>query len=465
MVDDDKNKSSDPDFDDDIFDENLDDADFDDADYEVIEDDAAGYEDADFSEDDVDWDEEDQQPAAGKKAKKEKSLYTSGDKKSFMSFNAMVITGTILVGGAVGLYTIFSQGAQVAAGKKTIFQSALNIGEFMDGGIFGKDPANAPPEAVPGTEQPLPTPDAPEEEAQPDLLVNPELTPNIQPSPITAETEPLDVLTPMPGDAELPRGPEEYASDPGAPTRVEPVTPEPAPALTAEDILKGGIAKRQEKIDAVTPEPVALEIQDAPAPIAATEPEPQPEPVETPVAPLPPLQPEDIATSKAEVKAKEDEIASLQKTIASLQTQLGDAQKNSGEEKTRLQKSVRDLEEALRKEKARPTTVVAAAKSEPVEEEVPAPVKVKASPAVRAPVQQPKAVSKPAPVKAAASQASTRWELRAAQPGKAWVSKPGQRDMQGVQVGESLPGIGRITAITYQNGRWAVLGTQGQVLQ
>jgi hypothetical protein len=37
--------------------------------------------------------------------------------------------------------------------------------------------------------------------------------------------------------------------------------------------------------------------------------------------------------------------------------------------------------------------------------------------------------------------------------------------MQAVSVGETLAGIGRITAITSQNGRWAVIGTQGTIQQ
>jgi intracellular multiplication protein IcmG len=55
--------------------------------------------------------------------------------------------------------------------------------------------------------------------------------------------------------------------------------------------------------------------------------------------------------------------------------------------------------------------------------------------------------------------------LRAAQPGRAWVSRPGERDMQSVEVGQSLTGIGRVTAILYQNGRWTVQGTSGQINQ
>ena len=75
------------------------------------------------------------------------------------------------------------------------------------------------------------------------------------------------------------------------------------------------------------------------------------------------------------------------------------------------------------------------------------------------------ASSQPRRQTTAASAAPGRWELRAAQPGRAWVSRAGSRDMQGVEVGQTLPGIGRITAITYQNGRWTVVGAQGRIEQ
>ncbi len=70
-------------------------------------------------------------------------------------------------------------------------------------------------------------------------------------------------------------------------------------------------------------------------------------------------------------------------------------------------------------------------------------------------VNAPKAVKK-APV---------QWVLKGAQPGRAMVSQPGESDMRSVAIGDTLPGIGRITAISYENGRWQVLGTQGAIHQ
>jgi intracellular multiplication protein IcmG len=104
------------------------------------------------------------------------------------------------------------------------------------------------------------------------------------------------------------------------------------------------------------------------------------------------------------------------------------------------------------------------------------PTVAKAEPAKKAKADKPKtrpappAQSSPAALPAAkakteAPMPTARWELRAAQPGRAWISRAGQRDMQSVQVGQTIAGLGRVTTISYQNGRWSVVGTTGRVDQ
>ncbi len=66
---------------------------------------------------------------------------------------------------------------------------------------------------------------------------------------------------------------------------------------------------------------------------------------------------------------------------------------------------------------------------------------------------------------AAATAPSPKWELRAAQPGRAWISKSGSSEMQTVDVGNDVPGIGRVTSISYTNGIWIIQGTQGKITQ
>jgi hypothetical protein len=67
--------------------------------------------------------------------------------------------------------------------------------------------------------------------------------------------------------------------------------------------------------------------------------------------------------------------------------------------------------------------------------------------------------------RSAAEKSAVRWVLRSAQPGQAYVSRPGQADMISVHVGDTLPGIGRVTAIETEAGRWVIQGSQGSVLQ
>jgi hypothetical protein len=56
------------------------------------------------------------------------------------------------------------------------------------------------------------------------------------------------------------------------------------------------------------------------------------------------------------------------------------------------------------------------------------------------------------------------WVLRAASPGQAWVADSvTSRDLKALHVGDSLPGVGRVTAIQQQGGAWIVQGTGGTV--
>ena len=59
---------------------------------------------------------------------------------------------------------------------------------------------------------------------------------------------------------------------------------------------------------------------------------------------------------------------------------------------------------------------------------------------------------------------TTHWVLRAAAPGQAWVSSnPTSSDLKEIHVGDSVPGIGRVTAIQQNNGAWIVQGTSGSL--
>ena len=82
--------------------------------------------------------------------------------------------------------------------------------------------------------------------------------------------------------------------------------------------------------------------------------------------------------------------------------------------------------------------------------------------ALQSKVSPPKEIKKKPPKKLVQK---VIWELRAAQPGKAWVSKKGQKNMRPIVVGDELVGIGRIRNISYRNNRWVVQGSAGRITQ
>lgn len=75
------------------------------------------------------------------------------------------------------------------------------------------------------------------------------------------------------------------------------------------------------------------------------------------------------------------------------------------------------------------------------------------------------AVSSAPARKASPEKVVADWILKSAQPGEAMVSRKGESDMTRIAVGQSLAGIGKITGISMENGRWIVQGTNGRVVQ
>ncbi len=71
---------------------------------------------------------------------------------------------------------------------------------------------------------------------------------------------------------------------------------------------------------------------------------------------------------------------------------------------------------------------------------------------------------KPAPAKPTPT-SNPAWVLRAAQAGEAWVSRGPQGQLQNIKVGDQLPGLGRVNAITQKDGTWTVVGSRGTLRQ
>lgn len=509
----DNKKDNDTDFDDDAFDDvdEFADTDFDE---DALEDDNEFAElspddvDDDFADEEMDDGEWQDDKALNSKSKKQKAPKESG---GGLSFNTMVMIGAFVIGAGVLVFNVMTQSAEQNAGKKGVFQSIMSMAGVMDGTLSGNDDDAAPASAS-ATAQSEDRPDAA-------FLNNPDsVVPNPPaPTPI-APAETGEALTPLPTNTagETPRGPDE--TPPGtAPTPTMPdidvagSTPSPgmpsdvpvpsdnasAAKASAEDILKQAMANHDQKkapaaddsiaSDGSTPDPAKLAAANldaaAKAPVDATVTPPSDAAVAIPSTttsePTPSTNPSvvspvdvaEVAANKRAVVDLQGKIDTLLKRMDQIESDLGSVKESKGDYQ-QIESTVNSLKDEISAIKDRPAPPAPAAKvhhGKPVVQEDIQPVG-EATPAPEAAStdvvssDDPKAAPVPKK-KVKKASAPAKWELRAAQPGRAWVSKPGARDMQGVEVGQSLPGIGKITAISYQNGRWTVYGTTGQINQ
>jgi len=156
-------------------------------------------------------------------------------------------------------------------------------------------------------------------------------------------------------------------------------------------------------------------------------------------------------------------ISKIDLVLARLDQLEGDVKMLKAREAGVSAAAIADLKESLAAlEKKVSVAAKAPAKaSAPAPEEDSRPPKPQILGASPAPAAVPKAVAPQVAPKTAA----VRWVLKGAQPGRAMVSRPGESEMRNVAVGDTLPGIGRITGISYQDGRWLVQGTEGRITQ
>ena len=494
MIDDGKNKNS-GEFDD-TFDDDFADTDFDEAAFDESTDYEAEYDvtDEDNSGDDFeveDWGDGEEEPGKKSKAKKKRS-------GGGLSFNTIVIIGAVVVGAGVLVFNVMNATKKAESAKPSIFQSILGIGGVMDGILSGekKEEQVASPETQPQDNQGfLGDPNAPIPAAEP-----PQPVPVAPVENTAAVGEPL---TPMPDpavppSAEAPRGPDEVP--PADPAVADLSSAQPAAQQSAEDILKNAMANREQKqevapsgvspmpadqpaqpvqnladankIDAVEPVTPVSAPQDSPVqPAQATPQESAPAPVAEPaVVPAP-------TENKEAVTALERKLDTLLKRMDQIESELGSIReaKTDAGNAADLQKTVSDLKAEIETLKSRPITEPSRAEpaSMAVTENAAPKVtakkkkKKKATPKALSPEDQPYSPSTSATSQLSPSvkETSGQWELRAAQPGRAWVSKPGDRDMRAVSVGDSIPGVGQIGSITYSNGQWVVSGSQGTIRQ
>lgn len=276
------------------------------------------------------------------------------------------------------------------------------------------------------------------------------------------------------GDETAPTGPQEVEqAAPPMPTAVEqtavapvepiaPATENAAPIRmpnAAEAMLKSAI---QEKNQA---QGIAAPVQPDVPPVAAV-----PE-VPAIAAPVTELASAPAPAQNAEMVAKLDQLLSRIDQLEGEVRTLKTAQPSG--DVSALADSVAALEKKLT-EQAAQTAKVSAKVSEQAAAPKPARQAEEHHEVTLAPAPKPQVLGSGSPAAAQpratsavpqAAAAAQKWVLKGAQPGQAMVSKPGDSEMRSVVVGDSLPGIGTIRSIGYENGRWSVVGTQGRITQ
>lgn len=183
---------------------------------------------------------------------------------------------------------------------------------------------------------------------------------------------------------------------------------------------------------------------DNPAPSAAAAPlTPLVEAPKMPSAAVPAVEKMEMAKVTPlpeEAPAPSDKTGSLEKRVAALEAMVSSLRNKSADLES-LEVTVGELQQKIADGKTGTA----------------APVSKKEKTAVRHRAQhQARHHAVPAP----------RWVLKAAKPGRAWVSEKGSHEIRVVSVGENLAGIGKIKAVAKDSaGLWVVNGAKGRISQ
>jgi hypothetical protein len=447
------------------------DIDLDDADLAYELDDSEEALDDEALIDEQEWQEDE------KKSSKRKQKSSRGG-GSGLGFNTMVIIGAVVVGAGVLVFNVMNQSSKQSENQGAGFQSSLSVASVIDGST-AEVPSPDDQQAVVDPNAAVPADATQDNGADAGLLnggmeglpdesagQNPP-----QPSPIMPADTTADVVTPLP----------EQGSDVVIDTTQTEVVPGVAQPDSnggaAEDLLK------QAMQDHAPADDTSGHVPAGPDGMVVAESQPV-MPDQEPVVAAPAIQDVPVASpvstgqESAQVARLEEKLNDVLSRMDRIESDIAavKSSKDSGADVEKLEKSVKSLKDEIKTLKsdqsARSAETPSFAEAAPVEKKAEAkPVaKAKATPkravpetAYNIPGAQP---ARPAPVAAApAASPVAQWELRAAQPGRAWVSRPGDRDMQSVEVGQTLPGIGKVIGIVYQDGRWTVQGANGQIRQ
>jgi hypothetical protein len=252
------------------------------------------------------------------------------------------------------------------------------------------------------------------------------------------------------------------ASAPPAPPAAIP-TPgvPPTPSVAANDISNL-------KPPSAAPVPA---VGSAPSGVAMPSPMPSPEqPLSAPPSAIPSM-PMSGGGLETQINSLSTRIDALQKSLDQAGQQLGQlngmvtalqAAPSASPAMASLEDRLNKIEQDVMKLQqapmamAKPLPVPAAAIKPPHHTKPKAVTPVNAKPAPR-PAAKPILAATP-------TSAPLAWVLRAATPGEAWVSQgANSSELKHIRVGDDLSGVGQVTAIRQDGGRWTIEGTKGSL--
>lgn len=385
--------------------------------------------------DDEDWDDLDDDNSAATASKPTK-------KKSSLSGMLVLVAGGALVLGGGGYFYLMSQNKQVV--------SDFGMGQTVD--QISNDAMNA------GT-LPIPSPianiknntnDSKEEFVPPyqdnlDQSMDDAISALSQTgghvdgnassgNPVYHNESQENALTPMP-EAKTPR---EAARLPDVANEQQTSTPNAAPSLAS---IEGRNSNNNSAPNNTNPVGQKAQFDTAPNTIAA-----QPQ--------APSLASIENNTNQNQAQNKTNSNQSiLQSQNKDLQIKLAAANR----EAESLQKKVSDMEVEMKQLTAKISRLER-------EEKTATKAATSKKAAVSRSKQKPDSSTKTARKRAPKS-VKLEWTLKSAQPGIAVLSVKGSRDTTYVEVGNTVPGLGKILFIGSENGKWVVKGSQGRVSQ
>jgi hypothetical protein len=159
--------------------------------------------------------------------------------------------------------------------------------------------------------------------------------------------------------------------------------------------------------------------------------------------------------------AAQEAVAALERKVVELESALADVRENavSKRDLEEIKESLANLEKSMMSRKSAAALKAAKREVDDYRNGI-MPGVVAAEPAVSEPSPSASAAKKRASGKA------HTWVLKSAKPGMAWVAETGSNELKTVTVGETLDGIGKITAIVKDSsGHWVVSGTKGILAQ